>query len=250
MVKRYATMLLVAVLASGCTAGKPKVDMAQSHYKMAQSNMATNDYSGALGEMMQAVQLKPDNPDYQSTLALIYFEKRAYPQAEKCYKKALQLRPDDPMVENNLAALYLNMQRWDDAAALFRKVADNLMFRYKSRALIGMGVALSHGGKKVQAVLAFNEVLQNFPEDTTALFLLGQIYYDMGKYSLARQRLSQLLHLTPDDGEARLLLGQCFMQLGQLEAAAVEFREVANREDGSVLAQKAREFLQVVTPPS
>lgn len=248
MLKHYAMLLLVALLVSGCSsAGKPKIDIAQSHYKMAQSNMATKDYTSALSEMLQAVQMKPDDPDYQTTLAMIYFEKQAYPQSEQHYKKALQLRPNDPIVENNLAALYMNMQRWDEAAALFRKVADNLLFRYKTRALIGMGVALSHGGKPMQAVLAYNEVLQNFPDDTTALFMLGQTYYDMGKFELAQQRLTKVLKLMPADSSARLLLGQCYMQLGQLEAAAAEFREVANREDGSGLAIQAREYLQVVT---
>ncbi len=247
MVKHYAILLLVALLVGGCSLGKPQIDMAQSHYKMAQSNMVTKDYTSALNEMLQAVQIKPDNPDYQATLAMVYFEKQAYPLAEQHYKKSLQLRPNDPIVENNLAALYMNMQRWDEAALLFRKVADNLLFRYKTRALIGLGVSLSHGGKNMQAVLAYNEVLQNFPDNTTALFLLGQIYYAMGTYDLAQQRLGKVLKLMPDNSNARLLLGQCYMQLGQLEAAAGEFREVANREDGSELATTAREYLQVVT---
>ncbi|MDY0189294.1 MAG: tetratricopeptide repeat protein [Desulfuromonas sp.] len=247
MLKHYALVLLVVLLIGGCSTNKPHIDMAQSHYKMAQSNMATKDYTSALHEMLQAVQLEPNNPDYQATLAMVYFEKQAYPQSEQHYKKALQLRPNDPIVENNLAALYMNMQRWDEAAALFRKVADNLLFRYKTRALIGMGVALSHGGKSMQAVLAYNEVLQDFPDNITALFLLGQTYYDMGKYALAQQRLSNIIKLRPEHSNARLLLGQCYMQLGQLDAAAGAFREVANREDGSELAAQAREYLQVVT---
>lgn len=247
MLKYYAVMVLVALSLGGCALGKPKIDMAQSHYKMAQSNMATKDYTSALTQMLQAVEMKPDNPDYQATLAMVYFEKQAYPQSEQHYKKSLQLRPNDPIVENNLAALYMNMQRWDEAAALFRKVANNLLFRYKTRALIGMGVALSHGGKSMQAVLAYNEALQNSPDNTTALFLLGQTYYDMGKFDLAQNRLSKTVKLVPDDSRARLLLGQCYMQLGQAAAAAGEFREVANREDGSDLATQAREYLQVVT---
>lgn len=249
MLKRCVVMLFVVLLLGGC-AGTTHIDLAQSHYKMAQSYMATKDYSSALGEMLKAVETEPDNPDYQATLAMVYFEKQAYKQSEQHYKKALQLRPGDPAVQNNLAALYLNMQRWDEAAQLFRKVADNLLFRYKTRALTGMGVALSHGGKKMQAVLAFNEALKDYPDNISALYLLAQTYYDMEKFDLARQRLEKVLKLAPNDGGAQLLLGKCYMQLNQLDAAAAAFREVANREDGTALAQQAREYLQLVTSGS
>ncbi|OQY20288.1 MAG: hypothetical protein B6I36_01485 [Desulfobacteraceae bacterium 4572_35.1] len=249
MIKQYVIILLIALLLGGC-AGKTHIDLAQSHYKMAQSYIATKDHTGALTEMLQAVKIKPDNPDYQATLAMVYFNKQAYSKSEQHYKKSLQLRPNDPNVQNNLAALYLNMQRWDDAAALFRKVADNLLFRYKTRALLGMGVAYSHGGKNMQAVLAFNEALKEYPNNVSALFLLAKTYYDMDKFDLARQRLEKVVKINPDAGAARMLLGQCYMQLDQLDIAADAFREVANREDGTERANQAREYLQLVTAGS
>jgi Tfp pilus assembly protein PilF len=240
-------LLLSMLLVSGCSNGKPPIDMAQSHYKMAQSQMASKDYTGALNEMLQAVKIKPNSPDYEATLAMVYYEKKAYDLAEQHYKKALQLRPDDPNVQNNMAALYLDMQRWDDSARLFRTVADNLLFRYKTQALIGLGVAQAHGGNNMQAVLSFNEALDSSPNNTRALFLLAQTYYAMGKFSLARQKFEQVLKLVPDNNDVRIQLGKSCMQMGDKEAAAAAFREVANREDSSDLGAKAREYLQVVT---
>ncbi|MEA3465426.1 MAG: tetratricopeptide repeat protein [Thermodesulfobacteriota bacterium] len=238
--------LLIVLMSTGCTSGRPAVDMARSHYKMAQSHVAMQDYSNALREMLQAVKIKPKDPDYQMTLATIYFEKKAYLLSEQHYKKSLQLRPDDPTTQNNLAALYLNMQRWDDAARLFRKVADNLLFRHQTRALIGLGVANYRGEHHQRAVLAFNEVLQLAPGNTTALSWLGNTYYTMGKFQLARQRLEEALQIVPNNNNVRLLLGQTYMQLDKSEAAAEAFREVANRADGTAQGVKAREYLQLL----
>ena len=238
--------LLMVLMGTGCTSGRPPVDMARSHYKMAQSHVAMQDYTNALREMLQAVKIKPNDPDYQATIAMVYFEKKAYLLSEQHYKKSLQLRPNDPTTQNNLAALYLNMQRWDDAARLFRKVADNLLFRHQTRALMGLGVANYHGGHHRKAVLAFNEVLQSAPGNTSALSWLGKTYYTMGKYDPARQRLEEALQIVPDNNNVRFLLGQTYMQLDELGAAVEAFREVANREDGTEQGAKAREYLQLL----
>ncbi|MBW2185516.1 MAG: tetratricopeptide repeat protein [Deltaproteobacteria bacterium] len=248
MLKRslYLAMIVVVLSVASCAPKAKPVDLGLSHYKMAQSYMAAKDYTAALDEMLQAVNYKPNDAEYQATLAMVYFEKKAFVLSETHYKKSLQLRPGDPTVQNNLAALYLSMQRWDDAASLFRHVADNLLFRYQSRALIGLGVANFHGGHHMKAVLAFKEVLDGDPSNTSALYLLSKSYYSMAKYDLARQYLERTLLLVPDNIDVHFLLGEALLQLEKNDAAAMEFREVANRADRTEKGQKAREYLQLL----
>jgi|GEM_PF-986040 len=248
MLTRSLNMALIVVLfcVASCGPKAKPIDMGNSHYKMAESYIAVEDYTNALNEMLQAVNYKPNEPDYQSTLALIYLEKKAYNLSEKHYKKALQLKPNDPTVQNNLAALYLNMQRWDDAADLFRKVADNLLFRYQSRALIGLGVANFHGGYPLKAVMAFKEAINADSRNTSALFLLSKTYYSMGKYSLTQRYLQQALALEPDNIDFHFLRGETLLQLDENEAAIFEFREVANRADGTEKGMQAREYLELL----
>lgn len=242
----YLVMIGIVLSVASCAPKAKPVDLGLSHYKMAQSYMAEKDYTDALNEMLQAVQYKPKDPDYRSTLAMIYFEKKAFDLAEAQYRKSLQLRPNDPTVQHNFASLYLSMQRWDDAALLFRQVADNLLFRYKTRALMGLGVANYHGGHRMKAVMAFKEALEADPSNTNALLLLSKTYYAMGKYDLTRQYLQRTLLLVPDNIDVHMLLGEALLQLEEDEAAAIEFREVANRADRTEQGQKAREYLQLL----
>lgn len=248
MLKRSLKLILIVAIFSVASCGpkaKP-IDLGQSHYKMAQSHIAVDDYTNALDEMLQAVKYKPNDPDYQSMLGEIYLEKKAYNLSEQHYKKALKLKPNDPMIQNNLAALYLTMKRWDDAARLFRQVADNLLFRYQSRALIGLGVANYHGGAPLKAVMAFKEAIEVDSRNASALFLLSKTYYSLGKYDLTLKYLQQALTLEADNIDFRLLLGQTLLQRGQNEAAAIEFREVANRADGTERGMQAREYLELL----
>lgn len=238
----FVALLLIA----GCASGVSSADRAKSHHKMAQSYLATKDYTSALQELLAAEQLAPADPEIQASLGTVYFHKKAYSQSEKHYLKSLQLLPADPNTQNNLAALYLETQRWSEAAVLFRSAADNLLFHYPVRALIGLGVAYHQDGQHLKAVLAYNEALQLVPANSLVLRLLAETYYAMGKYELARQRLEEVVRLEPNNNTARFLLGQSCMQLDDREAAAEAFREVANREDGSARGRQAREYLTLL----
>ncbi len=244
------SILLVAFLVGGCAPTTKPKDEVRAHHKMAQSYLAKKQYTKALQELLTAEELAPDDAAIQANLGETYYAKRAYDLSEKHFKKSLALDPDNPNVENNLAALYLDMHRWDDAARLFRKVSDNLLYSYRVRSLTGLGVAYQRGGDYIKAILAFNEALESAPDSTGVMALQAQTYMRMGKYDLARKQLQKVVKLAPEFSAARLMLGECYLYLEDNEAAAEQFREVANREDGTERGDKAREYLQMLQDPS
>ena len=244
---RLAVVSVVfSLLLGGCGPTKRPVDMGESHYKMAQASISTRDYTTALKHMLEAVRLKPNNPDYHRTLGEVYMYKKAWEQAEQHLQKALELRPGDPEVQHTLGALYFSMQRWDESAAMFRKAADNLLFHYPVLSLLGMGKAYVKGGHNTKAVLAFQEALERDPGNLRALWDLGDLYYIMHKYALAEKCLSKFLQIAPENRNVRLRLGETYLQLEQNDKAAREFREVANKEDQSDLGLKARAYLDLL----
>ncbi|WP_321531146.1 tetratricopeptide repeat protein [uncultured Desulfuromonas sp.] len=244
------SILLVALVVGGCgPTTKPK-DEVRAHHKMGQSYLARKEYSKALNELLKAEKLAPDNAAIQANLAEAYYGKRAYELSEKHFKESLRLDPDNPNVENNLAALYLDMQRWDDAAQLFRKVSGNLLFPYRVRSLTGLGLAYQRDGEYIKAILALNEALDSAPGNTGILALQAQTYMWMEKYDLASKQLQKVMKLAPEFSAARLMLGECYLYLEDNTAAAEQFREVANREDGTERGDKAREYLKMLQDPS
>jgi len=241
------SLLVVISCVYGCAAkGPSRDDMAKSHYQLAQSYMAMRDYSSALQELLDGVQMQPRNPDMHNLIAQTYQHKAAFEQAEIHYLKALELKHDDPYIQNNLAALYLDMQRWDDAATYFRRAADNLVFKYPVRALTGLGVAHYRAGEYIQAVMAYKEALKQFPDNLTVLSLLGQSYAKMEKFSLAQEVFERALEIDPLDNALRFEYAQTLLKQEENDRALEEFREIANREDKSKLGKEAREYLQML----
>ncbi|MGM0415440.1 MAG: tetratricopeptide repeat protein [Thermodesulfobacteriota bacterium] len=244
---RMISLLVILCCVCGCaTNGPSKKDMAKSHYQLAQSYMATRDYSTALQELREGIRLQPRNHDMHNLIAQAYQRKAALEQAETHYLKALELKPDDPYIQNNLAALYLDMQRWDDAATYFRKAADNLVFKYPVRALTGLGVAHHRAGEYTQAVMAYKEALKQFPNNLTVLSLLGQTYAKMEKFSLAQEAFERALEIDPLDNALRFEYAKTLLKQERNDRAQEEFREIANREDKTKLGKEARDYLKML----
>ena len=244
------SVFLLVLLVGGCTPKITTKDKALSHFKMGQSYLANKNYTQALDELLKAEKLSPRDASIQSHLAEAYFGKRAFALSETHYKKSLELNPGDPNVENNLAALYLAMQRWEDAAMLFRKVADNLLFSHRVRALVGMGIAYQRNGDYIKSILSFDEALKASPNSPSIMTLEAQSYMLMGKHDLARKRLVRVVGMMPENSNARMMLGECLLYLDDNDAAAEQFREVANREDGTARGNKAREYLSMLQDQS
>ncbi|MBN2643990.1 MAG: tetratricopeptide repeat protein [Desulfuromonadaceae bacterium] len=246
MRQKWCLIALLLLLLAGCATGPTLADKAKSCYRMAQSYVAAKDYTSALEQLQTGLKYDATDPDLHALLGQVYFLKKAYALSETHYKKSLQLRPDHPETQNNLAALYLDLQRWNEAAVLFRKAADNLLFRYPANALTGLGIAYYQSGDYLKAVMTFKEALADFPDHLRCLTYLAMTYQAMHKEELALAPLERTLTLAPDNNSIRLMYGENLMRLERLDDAREVLREVANREDRSALGQKAREFLILI----
>lgn len=244
---RLISLLVLGCCVYGCAVSGPsREDMAKSHYQLAQSYMATRDYSSALEELLEGVRIQPSNPDMHNLIAQTYQHKGVFEKAETHYLKALNLKPEDPYFQNNLAALYLDMHRWKEAATYFRKAADNLVFKYPVRALTGLGVAYYRAGEYPEAVMAYKEALQQFPDNLTVLSLLGQCYAKMEKYALAEEVFERALAIDPLDSALRFEYARTLLKHDKDEKAREQFREIANREDQTRVGKEAREYLMML----
>ena len=70
------------------------------------------DVGGALGELIRAVNGKPDSPVFRNMLGVIYFNQGNLDKAEEQFRKAIRL--DDSYAEayNNLGSLYIEKQEY------------------------------------------------------------------------------------------------------------------------------------------
>ncbi len=112
--------------------------------------------------MEQLVAKNPQNPDYRTELANLYYDQGEYEKAAASYQESLNLRPQNPNVETDLATCYFNLGQYDKALETLNRV-----LKYSpgfSQALFNKGIVLSTGKKDVKGGIAvWEELLKSDP---------------------------------------------------------------------------------------
>lgn len=87
-------------------------------------------------------------------------------------------------------------------------------------------MALLAQGQLPAAVETLQKAVELFPEDTTALFTLAQIYMKIGSFDNAIILAQKIVEKKPDDGQAFLLMAGCY-DLKNEPQKAMEFVKVS-----------------------
>jgi tetratricopeptide (TPR) repeat protein len=92
---------------------------------------------------------------------------------------------------------------------------------------VQLGNVLLHGGRQIEARIAFARALAIAPHSQDALLGLAQAHSKLGEYGPAAECYRQCLVNRPDDASLWLSLGHCLLALGQRDAGYDCFRTAA-----------------------
>jgi Tfp pilus assembly protein PilF len=234
--------MAVFLLNAAC-ATEAEQQKASFHFQMGLSYLGENNITGALIELSEAEKITPDDPDLLNKLALAYFYKKKYDQAEVRYLRALKIRPNFSEARNNLGVNYLQMGRWDDAIAQLKPVNDDIFFREQEGAAINLGLAYLGKGDYQNALAVMRGVVVNNPRNILARLHLGRIYDAMGKTELAAAEFQKALGVNRDFAAAHYQLALVYLKLKENNQARDSFREVVRIAPDSEIGQLSREYL-------
>ncbi len=111
----------------------------------------------------------------------------------------------------------LMAQRFEDADESARRALE--IDPRSAGALKVRGNARYFLGDAAQAEQAFLKLLDSYPEDSSGAYMLGRIYYQEERFSLAAAQFQRVLRLEPASYKAYDNLGLCFEALGETERA-------------------------------
>jgi tetratricopeptide (TPR) repeat protein len=105
----------------------------------------------------QKIAEDPQNADYRTQIANLYYDLGQYEKAVDFYQQSLDIRPGDPDVETDLAACFNYLGRIDKALETLDRV-----LQYHPgfpQAMFNKGVVLAYGKKDVQGAIRIWEDL-------------------------------------------------------------------------------------------
>tara|TARA_R110001583_G_scaffold67308_3_gene192572 strand:- start:28560 stop:29189 length:630 start_codon:yes stop_codon:yes gene_type:complete len=128
--------------------------------------------------------------------------------------------------ETNLRLGWLNYMagNFKESIAFYKKSMN--IFPYADEPKFGYIFPLSALGRWDEVIVQYKEILTNSPNNTKALYYLGNIYYNRGQYDKAILNFQKVVDLYPFDYDGMLMYGWANLQLGKKKEAKVLFQKV------------------------
>ncbi|MCP4722498.1 MAG: tetratricopeptide repeat protein [Desulfobacteraceae bacterium] len=199
--KNLLIFILFSFIISSCVTAadlKKQNNIAQTIKKEGDVFQAQGDYTKALGKLLEAEKLIPENPYLQNSLGLTYMSKERNDLAVKSFQNALTLKPDYIEALNNLGAVYLRQKKWEIAIECFKKALDNLLYLTPQYPLSNIGWAYLGRKKFHLAETYFQKALDEQPWFLPASHGLAQVYLQTGQLDQAMDYLHKCLQRNPD----------------------------------------------------
>ena len=216
-----------------------------AHYELYQSEKAVKAFQ-------DAHRLDPHDTKVLFYLGKAQMQMRNYREAAQTFEKLSESRSKDPDVLYNLGLAHLKLfldatdrlgeiapyshqyllleaqdaEGHNNHAAAIQYYQEALRSKPEGAGIhYGLGSAYSRAGKFEEAAQEFKAELQISPQDSLALWRLGEITLHTNPRE-AVQVLQQAVSLNPEFPQAVLAYGRALLRAGQTEAAVDQFQRV------------------------
>ncbi|WP_266160127.1 type IV pilus biogenesis/stability protein PilW [Dyella silvatica] len=205
------------------------MDAARIHTDLGQQYMQNGDLQGALEKLTKALQFDPNYIPAHTVIAVLYERINDMPNAELHYRKAVALDPVKGAANNNLGAFLCKTGRATEAVTYFQKAVADPFYQTPATAWSNAGTCLKRNNNYAGAEADFRKALEVDPQNSDALYQIGNLLYLRGDAFRARafvQRFEALGQTSP----AALKLGHDIeSRLGNREAALIYSRRLQSQ---------------------
>jgi len=244
---RVAILIVSVFVLSSCaaTSAQRKAN-AELRFKMGQVYFKEAKYSSALKELIAAVDMNPDDPDYRNLLGLTYFTKKKYKEAATNLEAAVRLRPDFADASVNLGVVYLRIGKWDEAIELFNQALENVFYATPEVAHYNLGCVYYEKGSYRQAIVHFKKTISLDNKYALAFNNMGLAFDKLGMLDKAERSYMSAIKNEPRFAAAYFNLGEVLLKKKKRRAALAAFRKVVELAPQSEKARNAREYIDLL----
>ncbi len=242
----YICAIVSMTMAFACTASQSyvseeeKLKKAEALRNLGEAHLVSGNYTAALGKLLDAEKISPQNPYIQDDLGLVYIAKGRPDLAIKHFKKALVIKPDFTPAMNNLGTAYLARKEWDTAISIFKRINRDLLYATPYMPLSNIGWAYYNKKRYKLAKKYYMDALKMEPQFVTALHGLGLTYTALGEYVQAVKTLEKGVKLAPRYADIYLALGNAYRWSRDYKKALKNYEKVIElAEENSLVTVEA-----------
>ncbi len=177
------------------------------------------DFGGAIASANHALELIQRNPNpiqearAMAFLAEAYLDIGQFTRAQETIAEALDIHPDSPEA-NRIYGRIVQETQYDFLAAQEAYQRAYALAPYLVYPALDVAWIRYTNGDPERAIEIANEVIQLNPQNTPALFAIGNFYYSgLGNYGRAEEYLRRCVEADPDSILCNYLWGRALLQL-------------------------------------
>lgn len=141
--------------------------------------------------LLKALEAEPRSPQANNAVALLYQSEGENALAERHFRQALSSDSSFNQARYNYARFLLAQNRADDAEDQYSTLVEDVNYRLRAQAFLGLGLAREIQGDLVGAKEAFTRSYQRDPRVTIALLELADIAVIEADFVSAKELLDQ-----------------------------------------------------------
>jgi tetratricopeptide (TPR) repeat protein len=187
---------------------------------MAKAQLGAGHFSEAQRYVNRAIEMDVNNTEAQSLKAKIMASLQGVEAGIHYAQELINTYPYTTEYRLALAEIYVQDERWTAAEVTYRQVisidANNKM------ALMGLAKVLQREGHNNDALEMYLRAAILDPSDANPIFMVGQLYYQTGKYADAATQFQRVLRVNGRYPRGHLSLGQTALAIQNPKLALQE----------------------------
>lgn len=181
------------------------------------------------------------NPVADAFTQSYYFEKMSnYPAAIAAIKKVYDANSYE--INLRLGWLTYNAKTYQESVTYYQKSIDLMPVAIQAR--LGIVYPAAALGNMTQVIAEYNKILEIDPQNTTANYKLGYIYYEKKDYQKAFAYFEKVVNLYPFDYDGLLMFAWTNYQLGKSREAKILFGKILLLAPGDASATEGLGLLK------
>jgi len=220
---------------------------ANIHYEMGIQHLKEGRTPQAIGSLLLAEQLNPNNPAIHFALGEAYRRKGRMDEAEQHLARAVELDPDFHRARLTLSSFYSQLERYEEARSHAAVLTEDPTFPWPWRALTNLGWAEYKLGDVERAREHLQLALDYRANYWRARLNLGIVAADQKQLRAAMTQFEQVLAERPGpfaEAEVHYRLAELYLKLGEREQAIAHLNESANRRPSGPWGERSATTLE------
>ncbi len=199
------------------------------YFAIANINLKTGKLQDALLEINNALKLSPDNNEYKTLKANIYYGTGKVDIAAGIYEEILSREPENIFVLYSLARSYQELKNQDKAVIVYEQLTD--IYGFDADVLKRMFDIYFSKQNYEKCAETLSYMLKLDPYNSSLMFDLASMYSKLGREDDAKGIFERLASLNPTDKQIQAEIVKIYFKKNEIEKGFEEFARVIGKNN-------------------